>query len=563
MKTPIYFTLFAAAVFMPALYAQQKPVLIPELLWSGSWESRHNLANRLDFNLTAPDVHLAFRLQLLDRRPASGFRDFAESFGGETAGKTITQPGLGLYHLTTGSRLLYGTLDSYGLPARIRNVWIRGAPYAESRAHSEADLKTAPASTAATQGYVFLGSPDLPLGQGTFHGFGSITVNDVPALGNPAENDPSDKAPALNLGLEYSLGKGNFRLEGFYTGQTLPERKSSTWFNEKPALPKRDTRLFAGAAAFSVPAFALAADLAWSETFAFGRDYYGNVGMRFGDKPWRFSLAMDAAGSRYVDNAGNNPGAGTRAAARLERRGKKSGLFRLAALVRGPGPAQGTVQALTTGDFAAFAEGINRMSGELYYRPPESSVSFGLGRFPFSQFTFSRFSVSIEQDARNEKKVLNSAGATAAFKLGPVNSVSEGKITGINHKASAGMKGSGYEFDSYRLTQSFSCTINTSTFNNSIIINTSASRKDSAEKEPGNSVPKLGGAKPSVKGKKTPLSVQFSARAGYEKTAGKDGGWDTSFSASVRSKKNRLTVKAAAPAFSRKWEYTISWRMQL
>jgi len=555
MKTPVYFALFTV-VFMPALYAQQTPVLIPELLWSGSWESQHNLTNRLDFNLTVPKLHLAFRLQLLDRRPASGFGDFIESFGGETADKAITQPGLGLYHLTTGSRLLYGTLDSYGLPARIRNVWIRGAPYAESRTLSLADLKTAPSSTAKNQGYVFLESPDLPLWHGMFHGFGSVTVNDVPAFSNPAESNPPDRSPAVSLGLEYSLGKGIFRLEGLYAGQSLPERKSNTWFNEKPALPQRDTRLFAGAASFYLPAFALAMDLACSETFAFGQDYYGNLGLRFGDKPWRFSLAMDAAGSRYVDNAGNNPGAGVRAAARLERRGKKSGLFRLAAQIRGPGPAQGTLQALSAGDFAAFTGGINRISGELYYRPPESSASFGSGHFSFSRFSF-----SVEQDARNEKKVLDSAGAMAAFKLGPVNSVSEVKLTGINRKASAGMKGGGYEFNSYRLSQNFSCTINGSFFK-SFTVNASASG-NSPGKEPGNSAPKPWGAKPSGKGKKNPFSVQLSTGADYEKTAGKDGVWNASFSASVRGKKNRLTIKAATPAFPKKWECTISWRMQL
>jgi hypothetical protein len=552
MKTPVCFVLFAAAVFMPALNAQQKPVLLPELLWSGSWESRHNLTNRLDFNLTAPDIHLAFRLQLLDRRPASGLRNFAESFGGETGSKAITQPGLGLYHLTTGSRLLYGTLDSYGLPARIRNVWIRGAPYAESRVQSESELKIAPSSTAITQGYALFESPNLPLWRGMFHGFGSVTVNDVPAVSNPADIHPPNRTPALNLGIDYSLGKGIFRLEGFYTGQILPERKSGTWFNKKPALPERDTRLFAGAAAFSVPAFALAADLAYSETFAFGRDYYGNVGLRFGDKPWRFSVAMDAAGSRYVDNAGNNPDAGFRVAARVERRGKKSGLFRLVALARGPGPDQGTMQALTSGDFTAFTKGTNRISGELYYRPPELSASFGLGRFSFSRFSF-----SVEQDGRNEKKVLDSAGVTGAIKLGSVSSVSEGKITGINRKASAGLERSGYELNSYRLTQSFSCTINSSSFNSF------TSRNNSLGKEHGNSAPKLGEAKSSGKRKKNPFGVQLSAKAGYEKTEGKDGVWEASFSTSVRAKKSRFTVKAATPAFPYKWEYTISWRMQL
>jgi len=538
-----------------------KALLVPEFLWTGSWESGHNLTDRIDFKLSAPRANLALRLQVLDRRPASNPRVFTGSFGGETAGSAITQPGLGLYHLTTGSRLLYGTLDSYGLQARIRNVWIRGAPYAESRTASSAELKTAPASTAIPQGYAYLESPDLSVGRGQVRPFAFFSAHD----------DPEDKAPAFGFGTDYALGKGKFRLEGFYTGQNLPERKSSTWFNEKPALPARDTRLFAGAAAFSVPAFGIAVDLASSETFAFGKDYYGSLGLLFGDKPWRFSLAMDAAGSRYIDSAGSVPGAGFRAAARIERRGKKTGLFRLGATARGPGPKQGAMQALKTGTFAAFAEDINRMSGELYYRLPESSASFGLTRFSFS----------LDTDDRNEKKILGSAGAMAAFKLGPVNTVSEGKFTGINRKKSAGMEGSGYVLDSYRFSQSLSWTCAIPAFRKAprAARQEKASSGESAENPSGqnpsgqkNAGPKsasarpggakLGGAKTAA-GKKTSLTAQFSARAGYEKTASKEGIWDTSFSASIRSKKNRFTIKAATPNFPKKWEYTISWRMLL
>jgi len=539
------------------------PLLVPEFLWTGSWESGHNLSDRIDFKLSAPRANLALRLQVLDRRPASSPQAFAGSFGGETQGSAITQPGAGLYHLSTGSRLLYGTLDTYGLQARIRNVWIRGAPYAESRATSSAELKTAPATTAVPQGYAYLESPDLSVGPGTIRPFAFFMADFV----------PEDKAPAFGFGADYALGKGKFRLEGFYAGQNLPERKSSTWFNEKPALPARDTRLIAGAAAFSVPVFGIAMDLASSETFAFGQDYYGNLGLRFGDKPWRFSLAMDAAGSRYVDSAGNAPGAGFRAAARVERRGKKSGLFRLTATARGPGPKQGTTQALKGADFAAFAEGIDRMSGELYYRLPESSASFGLTRFSFS----------LDTDSRNEKKVLGSANAMAAFKLGPLSAVSEGKFTGINRKESAGMEGSGYALDSYRFGQSLSwtCPIPALRKASRAARREKNSGGESAENPSGENPAgqnpasektdkparaKVGGSKLSgskTAGKKSSLTAQLSARAGYEKTTGKEGVWDTSFSASIRGKKNRLTIKAATPDFPKKWEFTISWRMRL
>jgi len=557
----------AAATAQPAAaQPAAKALLIPEFLWTGSWESEHNVTDRIDFKLSAPRANLALRLQILDRRPASSIKALTGSFGGETVDSAITQPGLGLYHLTTGSRLLYGTLDSYGLQARIRNVWIRGAPYAESRTASSAELKTVPSSTAIPQTYAYLESPDLSIRPGQVRPFVFFSAHD----------DPKDKAPAFGFGVDYAQGKGDFRVEGFYTGQNLPERKSSTWFNEKPALPARDTRLFAGAAAFSVPAFGMAADLACSETFAFGKDYYGNLGLRFGNKPWRFSMAMDAAGSRYVDSAGNVPGAGFRAAARVERRGKKTGLFRLVATARGPGPKQGTTQALKTGKFSAFAKDIDRVSWELYCRLPVSSASFGLTRFSFS----------LDTDSRNKKKVLGSTGAMAAFKLGPVNTVSEGKITGINRNKSAGMEGGGYAFDSYRFSQSLSwtCPIPALRSVNRAVRREKDSGGESAENPSGQNPteqnpsgektagPKLAPAKPggaklggakTTAGKKTSLTAQFSARAGYEKTAGKEGIWDTSFSVSIRGKKNRLTIKAATSNFPKKWECTISWRMRL
>jgi len=532
------------AATQPAAVQPAKPLLVPEFLWTGSWESGHNLSNRIDFKLSAPRADLALRLQVLDRRPASSPEAFAGSFGGETQSSAITQPGAGLYHLSTGSRLLYGTLDTYGLQARIRNVWIRGAPYAEFRTEASAELKTAPAATAVQQGYAYLESPDLSVGPGSIRPFAFFMADFV----------PEDKAPAFGFGADYALGMGTFRLEGFYARQNLPERKSSTWFNEKPALPARDTRLIAGAAAFSVPAFGIALDLAASETFAFGKDYYGNLGLRFGDKPWRFSLAMDAAGSRYVDSAGNVPGAGIRAAARVERRGKKSGLFRFTTTARGSGPKQGPTQALKTADFAAFAEGIDRISGELYYRLPQSSASFGVTRFSFS----------LDTDSRNEKKVLGSANAMAAFKLGPVNAVSEAKFTGINRKKSAGMEGSGYALDTYRLSQSLSWTCAIPALRKTREEKNSGgegAENPAGEKTAKPTPAKLGGSK--TAGKKSSLTAQLSARAGYEQTAGKEGVWDASFSASIRSKKHRLTIKAASPNLPQKWEFTISWRISL
>ena len=513
----------------------------PEFLWSGVWESRHNLTDRFDLKMTIPKADLALRFEVLDRRPASSTDVFQESFNGEIADKSITQPGLGLYHLGSDSRLLYGVLNSYGLAARTRNIWVRGAPYVQSREESGADLRTSPSSTAVSQGYAHLGNNGISMGPGIIRGFVSFMVND----------DPDNWFPVFNAALGYEAGKYEFLLEGIYTERTLPERKSSTWFNVKPALPVRDTRLIAGSASFSFPSFGVASDFACSETFAFGRDYYSNLGLRFGNKPWRFSLALDAAGSRYIGSDGGNPGSGFRTAARLERLGKKTGLFRLTTVFRGPGPEQGLFPAFSSGDFNAISQSFNRISGELYYRFPTNSNFFGL----------TRFSLSVDRDAREEKKVLDSGNAMAAFKLGPVNSVSEGNFSLLNHDKSTNTEETEYQLNSYKLTQSLTWTIP-----GSITRKTSRNNSGTAEglvqTDNINQTAGLGKRKKTSAGKKGSYTIVLSARTGYEKTTNKEGIWDTSFSASLRFKKNRVTLKAATATSSRKWEFTFSWRMQ-
>ena len=530
MKTLLLLLLFAVFTITGlAAQAPEKSAALPfisEILWSGSWESRHNLTNRFGFKLTAPEADLALRLELLDRRPASSANVLSESFGGETADKAVTQGGLGLYHLSTGSRLLYGVLNEYGISARIRNIWIHGAPYVQSREESGAELRVSPAGTALPQTYAYLGNNGISLGPGIVSGFISFS----------AQDGPVNWSPALNAAVNYQQDKKGFTLEGYYSGRTLPERKSSTWFNLKPALPERDTRLFAVSLSFSAPSFAVASDLAYSETFAFGGDYYGNLGLIFGGKPWRFSLAFDVAGSRYIGSDGGNSSEGFRAAARLEKQGKKTGLFRLNTIFRGPGPENGLLESLENGDFAGIIQSFNRVSGELYYRFPAHNDPFGLTRYSFS----------LDRDARDEKKVLDSAAAMAAFKLGPVNATCDVKISLLNGDKSINVEEDGYSFNSFKLTQGVSWTVHGSKTAKNITEKTGQSANPGERKKTE---------------KKGAYSIVFSARTGYEKVKSKEGRWDTSISASLRTRKNRVTVKAAASTVPNKWELTFSWRL--
>jgi hypothetical protein len=230
-----------------------------------------------------------------------------------------------------------------------------------------------------------------------------------------------ESVPSVSAGADFVFSKNILlRLEGFYTERTLPPRTSSTWFSASPALPERDFRLYAGSLVFNMPRFGFAADGAYSETFAFGRDFYGNLGLRLGDKPWRLSLAADGAGSRYVGSDGSVPGQGFRSAARLERRGKGSSLFRLAAVLRWETPL-----------FGETMEGPERSSFSAYYRLPSSRAPAAL----------SRVSLTVNRDSRDEDAVLDSGDILAGIKLGPFSSVTEFKLsTKDNDFASLGIQ---------------------------------------------------------------------------------------------------------------------------
>jgi hypothetical protein len=380
-----------------------------DTLWSGSWAHEGNLINRGDARLRVHKPALILRAQITDKRPdplSEGFVEGLSAFAG------------GLYQETTGSRLLWGILDEAGLPARIKNVWNRGMPFVEQRQGTVMDLYTEPSATKERSLCLALGSPWLAIpGLGPARGFGSALLDDAAQT-------------AFDGGLELWLGKSaSLRAEGFYARNHLGAKAPAAWFSETPPLPERDQDLLAGSLYFNSPFFAAAADLAWSETFAYGRDLYSNLALRVGNRPWRLSLAADGAGSRYVGRDGTATGAGFRAAARLERRGKRSSLFRMSATLRSP----------------AVGELFNRGSVLLYYH--FQTAPAGQGSF----FWPSRVSLTMSRDGSNPSPEsatkADSVAALWGFALGKVSLVCQGDLHGLWHEA-AGY----YEFASAKMS---------------------------------------------------------------------------------------------------------------
>jgi hypothetical protein len=271
---------------------------------------------------------------------------------------------MGIYHAPTASRLLYGILDEWGLPARIKNPWTRGAPFAETHAPTASDMKTDPTSKKPSA-HLYLRSQKI----GAFSGFFSTTLD-------------SELNAAFGGGVSADLrDKKTIRLEYFYTSKELSARTTDAWFSEDPPLPPRDFRIFGAGTVYSSPLFTVATDFAASETFAFGRGIYANIGIRFGGKthrsnpPWAISLAVDGASERYVGRDGAEVGAGSRYAAKFEYFGKNSALFRVGTNIRAE----------------SFGGDIERGSGQLYYRFPVSRTV---------PIQFSRVSLNLARNAK-------------------------------------------------------------------------------------------------------------------------------------------------------------------
>jgi len=445
MKTRVL--LFVFALSIAPLAATQEGFFTWNLLWSGSWYksvpraeegfpaaedifSGGTLFNRADFRLgIAQDF--SFRLIATDRR------DIPFDDNDRRAG---FHPGIGMYHRPSGSRFLAGVQSEYGLPARIRNVWLRSVPFMESRSPSSRDLKLEPSARDEREMYLYLAlPPDFLPGLGLF---ASAALD-------------ADHNPALGAGFGLELGNAVLRIESFYTQKTLDARSVSTWFSESPPLPERDFRIYSAAIIFNAPRLGFACDWAVSEMFAWGRGTYGNFALRLGNRPWRFSLAGDGASSRFADRNGSTAasaaGAGFRLAARTEYFLPRSGLLRFQSILRAP----------------ALDEDFERGSVSVFYRRPAPTAA--QRREGAQRIRFSRASVSFNRDARTPERSIDTLNALAGFNFGLLSAAFSAGYTGLsaleaNSETSALFQPGFFEnFESFRATGELG--LNSSPFN--------------------------------------------------------------------------------------------------
>ena len=520
-----------------------------DLLWAGSWEESKNLHNRGDVRLGVPPLDLLARGLIINRNPLNFQLD--PPWGDSSQG--ITGAAAGMYHPATGSRLLYGILDEWGLPARIRYPWLRSAPFAENHKPVIADLRTTVSSTKEEEIYLYVSSPHLEVFHSgffpemTIRAFSSaqITANGV-IDGNKAEsgNSGGGVKPAFSGGFETVVNKTvELLVEGFYTSAELAPRKSSSWFSDPPPLPARDFRLAAAGVLLNTELFLLSSDIAWSEVFAWGTGMYMNAGVRFklprslgaGAKPgpWSISLAFDNTSDRYTGRDGTSPGSGLRAAGKIEWKGQRSSLFRANTTLRGAGPE----------------EPFNRSSSGIYYR----TGNIAAGEFPLR---LSRISFNADRNAVNWAKIQDGLDGTLGLSLRlPPMMLPQAPASFEALLPASSRKTKNPRPKLYPLGLNLTGSVNW---------------LGSADAVPSPYPFSLDSAFPALYDSSkiscellwSPGIVQLRTRWGYTAYAKKDDQWDGSFSAAIRLRHGRFSAKIAWPTFPEKWNCTLSWRVE-
>lgn len=503
--------------------AEKQPLFDWSLLWSGSWEDSRTLYNRGELKLHLLPQALTLRGQALDRHPLNLEFDppWSES------GRQVTNYQGGLYHKPTGSRLLYGVLDEWGLSARIRNPWIRSAPFAENHKPLMADLKTAVSVTKEDEAYLYLSTPVMTLPKNVkLRAFASAQTeveSGKPQLGMPVFTGGLDTRLTKDTGL---------LLETFYTGGMLAPTKVSSWFSDPPPLPEREFNLYAVGLLFNSPFASVSSDWAYSETFAWGADIYGSAGICItppvssisgrGSRPLSVSLAADSGGEKVVYRDGAGHGAGFRCAGKIEWKGRQNSLFRVNTTLRG----------------TEIGEEFNRSSSGIYYRLPAPGKSTIKGRgadeargaknFPVR---LTRISLSADRNAVNPQKISDSFSGSLGLSIPLPKAVKTAPI-GVNLAAS--VKGLN-SFDETSLNSPYPVSWEKWNF-------------DSA-----------GG---NCELTWSPRNLQFRVKLGYTEFEKKEEIWDFSVYAAAKFKHGRLSLKAKSPYYPEKWLYTISWRLE-
>ncbi|MCL2128674.1 MAG: hypothetical protein FWH38_10505, partial [Treponema sp.] len=224
-----------------------------------------------------------------------------------------------------------------------------------------------------------------------------------------------------------------------------------------------------------------------------------------------------------------SPGGGFRTAGKIEWKGPRSSLFRVNTVVRGPGPA----------------DGFDRSSTGIYYRFPASSgLAASAGNFPLR---VSRVSLNADRNGSDRAKITDSVDGTLGLSLSLPPMLLPPLFLPASAKSSKSVKPKIYPL-SVNLTASLKG-----------LGSTDGEISPYPFSLPGR---EFDSSKTSCELLWSPGIFQFRTKWGFQLFAEKDSQWEGSFSAAVRFRHGRFSVKMASPVFPEKWNCTLSWRVE-
>lgn len=361
------------------------------MLEQGSWDK--NLFNRVEVRLIGP-FGLSLRTQLLDKRPVPPWGNWSEG---------IIEPGFGLYHTSTGSRVLYGKLETYGLAWRTRNIGSRTLPWYNLHGASGADLKNNVSASKEASIFCNFGTNEFVFGD--FLGFERDFFG---VSGRFSALFDKEYALFINSAGNFRINKNHkIRLEGLYTEKKLSEHLQNAWFSENPVLPGRDMRFFALNLLYERHFVGFTVDFARSQMFMRGEDVYLNAALRIGNRPWRASLAADVSGPAFIGSDGTTVGAGMRAGGRFEWFGKGTTKLFLESKLNADG-----IESPFDGSFSRVA----------FYFPA------------FHGFLISPTRIVLDTERESVSKMLlkDDFSATIGFRIGPARAALKYSISGFH-----------------------------------------------------------------------------------------------------------------------------------
>jgi hypothetical protein len=213
-------------------------------------------------------------------------------------------------------------------------------------------------------------------------------------------------------------------------------------------------------------------------------------------------------------------------------KGKKSSLLRLSTTLRGSTPG----------------EAFERSASPVYYRFPAAAV-------PFRP---SRFSLTANRNARNPAKTLDSLDGTLGFTLNPQRILQAIPALAARMPPSSKI---------LRKGSLWAAPVG-------LVFSGSLAGTLALDEEPPFPYPipqggyEFDSAKVAGEVTWSPSMFQFRTKTAYVIKPKKEGIWDLSFSAAIKTpgagaywKPGRISLKIASPDFPEKWDFTVSWRL--